>query len=75
MVIFVLALLNFCYKPGYRPDLSGRKVRTAQSNAPVNSRVVDVYGQQTDSATENNLSPNPLSTWWREGARCERVKT
>jgi len=37
----------------------GRKVRTTQSNAPVKSRDAGCKGQWTDSATENNLTPNP----------------
>jgi hypothetical protein len=41
------------YKPGYRSDSSGRKVRTAQGNVPVKRRVpAAVPG--TESATENN---------------------
>jgi len=38
--------------------LSGRKVRTAQSNAPVKSRLSD-ENRERDSATENNLNPFP----------------
>ena len=38
----------------------GRKVRTAQSNAPVKSRLSD-ENRERDSATENNLNPFPLS--------------
>ena len=33
------------YKPGYRLDSSGRKVRTVKSIAPVNSRV-PIYRKQ-----------------------------
>jgi len=62
MVIFVLRSFKiFATGQAIVPDVysRGRKVRTAQSNAPVNSRVADIYSQQTDSATENNLTPNP----------------
>lgn len=67
MAIFVIALyhknlsegLLRSYKPGYRSRhySRGRKVRTAQSNAPVNSRVPDSKRQETESATENNCPP------------------
>jgi len=60
-----------------RPELvegpAGRKVRTAQSNAPVKSRVSPQAG--TDSATENNLTPQPPLHKVERGSKDrERVK-
>jgi len=43
MVIFVIRSLKFLLQARLSfPIYRGRKVRTAQSNAPVNSRVADV---------------------------------
>jgi len=55
MITFVACSLEeTCYKPGYRFSVSlGRKVRTAQSNAPVNSRR-RYASVDRESATENN---------------------
>ena len=67
VIIFVIRSLTLCPKysfgatsqaivPGFKRR--GRKVRTAQSNAPVNSRAADRKRQWTESATENNYLSN-----------------
>ena len=67
VLIFVIRSFKFSPKdsfgatsqaivPGFKRR--GRKVRTAQSNAPVNSRAADYKRQWTESATENNYLSN-----------------
>jgi len=68
------------YKPGYRSHacLSADRLPVGEESPDSTEQCT---GEEpgsatagTDSATENNLTPKPLSTRWRGRARSERVK-
>ena len=52
------------YQPGYRSDLSERKVRTVQSNTPVNNRLQYVSG---NISMAEETGPQKITTLLRQG--------